>query len=311
MIITETESQFPHHYWVKTERTEMNPGCTAEEVAPLTECIETFCSEISPGELASCGLDQCGMEFEATSSACQTCIASNLGIPLEEIIDSCDGGGAAFSYGGRNGLLILSKHPLSQTEHTTLNSTLVQRALLSVQLDIPEAGGFAVHCTHLTSDLSGSIRYSGTEFDSFAAEQSAQIDEMLSWISTYSSDQPQMILGDFNTGPALELSVAELAENYQKLIDAGYTSVYLGQQSDCTYCDQNTLVGRDGNRGQVIDHIFIEDSSSLFTLDRVETHRTFDQLHPISFSEGEDRMLHISDHYGVQAIFSFSSLLIE
>ena len=95
-LISGTQAQFPHNYWVKTERTEINPGCGDEEVAPLVSCIQERCADVSPGELASCGLGQCGMEFDATSPECQTCIASNLGQTIEGIVASCEGGGAAF-----------------------------------------------------------------------------------------------------------------------------------------------------------------------------------------------------------------------
>jgi endonuclease/exonuclease/phosphatase family metal-dependent hydrolase len=299
-IVASAQARFPHASWEVTERTEVNPGCSAEEVEPLRTCIETRCPDISPGELASCGLDQCGMEFEAASSQCQTCIATHLGQSLEEIIMSCEGGGPSFFYGGHNGLLILSKYPLTQPQHLELTSTLVQRAVLSVQVDLPIDRSIAVHCTHLASDLSGSIQYHGDLFESFAEEQNAQINELLSWSQTPDLSQPHLILGDLNTGPETQESEAELAENFELFMSAGYTSPYATPESQCTYCRQNTIIGNEGPGGYIIDHILMRGFSEV----GVDHRRTFDQTSPISIDNAAPRDLHLSDHYGVQVTLS-------
>ena len=299
-IVARAQARFPHAFWEVTERTETNPGCSAEEVEPLRACIETQCPDISPGELASCGLDQCGMEFEATSAQCQTCIATHLGQSLEEIVMACEGGGPSFSYGGHNGLLILSKYPLTQPQHLELTSTLVQRALLSVQVELPIDRSVAVHCTHLASDLSASIQYYGDLFESFAEEQSAQVNELLSWSHTPDPSQPHLILGDLNTGPSTQESDAELAENFELFMNAGYTSPYVTPESQCTYCRQNTIINNEGAGGQIIDHILMRGFSEV----GVDHRRTFDEMSSISIANAPSQDLHLSDHYGVQVTLS-------
>ncbi len=289
---------YPHSYWVETMRDEVNAGCTDEEAAPLADCIRENCGDVPQDELANCGLANCGDEFSATSTECQTCVASNLDKDIDGILEACSGGGAAFSYSGRNGLILLSKTPLDNTQHTMLSSTLVQRAALRADVNVEGVGQVSVYCTHLAADLSGAIAYPGEEFASFEAEQAAQIGELIAWIDGQDNIGPIAWMGDFNTGPAgNDGVVAELPANYQLIVDSGYVSAFV-EEGVCTYCDENT-VGDDtpGTGGALIDHVFLKG----LTASGVE--RSYDQKQTITTSEGEME-LHLSDHYGVTVFIS-------
>jgi endonuclease/exonuclease/phosphatase family metal-dependent hydrolase len=292
-VIAGAVGNYPHSYWVETMRDEVNAGCTDEEAAPLADCIRENCSDVPQDELANCGLANCGDEFSATSTECQTCVASNLDKDIDGILEACSGGGAAFSYSGRNGLILLSKTPLDNTQHTMLSSTLVQRAALRADVNVEGVGQVSVYCTHLAADLSGAIAYPGEEFASFEAEQAAQIGELIAWIDGQDNAGPIAWMGDFNTGPAgNEGVVAELPANYQLIVDSGYNSPFVAE-GVCTYCDENTIVDDGtGTGGALIDHIFLKG----LTASGVE--RSYDQKQTLATSEGEME-LHLSDHYGV------------
>ena len=293
-----TKANFPHSYFEKTFSDERVAGCTDEEIAPLEACAIKNCDGVEPGELAGCVLGACGEEFRATSTECQGCAATQLGKPLEEIIAACRGGGPAFSYGGHNGLVILSRHPLSDTGHAEFVSSLVFRAALHATIEHPEVGKVDIYCTHLAADLSASIEYQG-ELGSFAAEQAQEIDEMAAFIEDTQSGGLQLVMGDFNNGPAKGSCSAELPENFQKILDLGYVSPYADQAAPtCTFQENNTLVGGEGDGGQILEHIFVKAEASA----RVgSVSRIFDALTTIS-TGGGDRELNLSDHFGVQVV---------
>ena len=293
-VIQTAAVAYPHSYWVETMRDEQNAGCTPEEADPLAECIRTNCSDVPQDELAGCGLGMCGDEFSATTQACQTCIASNLDKDIDGILEACSGGGAAFSYGGRNGLLLLSRTELKNTDHIMLNSTLVQRSVLRADVELEQGNKVSVYCTHLAADLSNSIDYPGEEFDSFEAEQAAQIAELLAWVDDHTNEAGVAVMGDFNTGPVGgEGVVAELPANYEAIVAAGYTSPFVAEHGLCTFCDANTINDAiAGPTGALIDHVFLKGINAAGSI------RAFDKTQTIATTEG-DKELNLSDHYGV------------
>ncbi len=298
-----TSDSFPHSYVFKTENTETNAGCTPEEVTPLETCFEANCADIPQDELATCGLTNCGDEFSSTTSACQSCIAANLDKPLEGIIMACEGGGPKFAYGGHNGLMLLSRHPLADTEHMQMPSVLTQRSALRATVQIPDMDALQVTCTHLAADLDINYPEDG-EAGSFEAEQASQIDLVMTWIDESGFTGNTFLLGDMNTGAAkADADInAELPDNFKKFTDAGWTSPFADSDDAlCTFCTDNTVVGgADDKGGVLIDHILIP-TSQTDTVSSVS--RVYDQLQPIEVNTGtetETLDLHLSDHYGVR-----------
>jgi endonuclease/exonuclease/phosphatase family metal-dependent hydrolase len=305
-LLAATEHAWPHNYYFKTASDEVNAGCTPEEVDPLQACIETNCADVPQDGLASCGLSNCGAEFMAASSACQGCIASNLDKPIDEIVAVCGGGGPAFAYGGHNGLLLLSKHPLKDTEHLLMTSAVTQRSVLRARVELPEFGEATVYCTHLAADLSASLPYpEGREHSSYPEEQAAQIDAALDWIDGHGDEGVVLLMGDFNTGPALDGIAAEVAENFPTFAARGWTSTLAVDTPQCTFCADNRVQGggadsklAGGESGVLIDHIFIKTPLA----DRVLiAARAFDQTQPIQTTAEGTLDLHLSDHYGLRA----------
>lgn len=290
-ILAATAATFPHHFseiTLPTPGTET--GCNAAEAGPLQTCAEAMCAGVDPGELAGCALMFCGDEYRATSAACQTCIASNLGNPIDVIIDRCLGdGGGAFS-NGHNGLLLLSRHMLGTPSLRRFESTITVRSVLHARVALPGVGPTDVYCTHLAADLSSILDYPVGTYSSFAEEQAAQVQALLAFVDETAGTGTVVIMGDMNHGPD------ELPENYAAWAAAGYASPYANNPaSQCTYCPDNLLNAESTTTGETIDHVLFDSPSIL----RATSERLFTEPLMINDAEGTPVMTHLSDHYGV------------
>jgi endonuclease/exonuclease/phosphatase family metal-dependent hydrolase len=290
---------YPHAYWSRTRVPDDAPevGCSIEEADMLLACAEPACGHEPPDNLANCVLANCGEEFEATSSPCQTCMVTNLGQPLEDIVEACRGvtrGGVV--YDGHNGLAIISKHPLESTGIIELDYTLTARSVLHATVDLPGAGPTDVYCTHIAADLTGEIAYpEGGSFSSFGEENAAQTEVILEHAEQASASNVALF-GDFNHGPALGSYRAELPENYQMVIDAGFESPLTQlDPARCTFCDDNLLLDRTGSGGKAIDHIYLRLDDGVGWQD---AGIIYDDPLEVTGASGEPRQVHLSDHYG-------------
>ena len=298
-VIETASDAFPHAYWKRTELPEEAEGaaCTTSESEPLRVCVEENCADVADDQLSSCALNNCNEEFDAVSGGCQQCIAANLGGSIDEILLACRTGGGTLTSDGHNGLLMLSRHPLDETEITSFDSTVAQRSALHAVVDVPQFGPADLYCTHLAAQLEA-LEYPGEMFDSYEAEQAAQIEALLAWIEETAETDRVVLMGDMNTGPAVADLNAELPDNYQMFVDAGWRNPYLEQDSPaCTFCGENTLI--DGESNKAIDHVFVDFGEQTDALEVPATERILDETQSIETSMGEVE-LNLSDHYGVR-----------
>lgn len=283
-LVSGTESEFPHSFhFVTKEEGGGEPSCTVEEALPLKECVETNCS--AAVNLSECAIANCGAQFAAVSPACQGCLAANLTKTIPEIFAACAEGSASLAYEGHNGLLLLSRLPLSATEHVALPSTLVQRSALYAKVD----GALDVVCTHLAANLT-EPPYNGP-FESYEGEQKKQIEDLHAWISAI-ANKSAVLLGDLNTGPNVgETITAELPANWEYILSLGWTDPYLDQsEPTCTWCDTNNLVST-GNH--ILDHALVQE------LVAKDPQRILDQTVTIAVEGSGDVESKLSDHYGI------------
>jgi endonuclease/exonuclease/phosphatase family metal-dependent hydrolase len=301
-ILAATASAFPYHYLEVTKGEEGGggtPACTVDEVQPLKACVEANCGGVAPGELAGCAVTNCKDKVDALPSACTTCIAANIGKAIDEILGACTTSSASYTYDGRNGLLLLSRHPLSGTEYKRLDSYLIVRVVLHAVVATPTLGSLDVFCTHLTADLGASVKYAG-KAASWGAEQGAQIDVMTAWVAERATAHAGLavVLGDTNCGPAHDPGVtAAFPENHAKFAAAGWADPYGDDPATpCTFCGANPLVGDDTS--ELIDHAFVVGA---VPTTEYEATRVLDQ--PVTLTIGgapvESRL---SDHYGVRVV---------
>jgi endonuclease/exonuclease/phosphatase family metal-dependent hydrolase len=301
-LLTRVSGTYPESYWQRTTVPEDAPltGCEIAEADQLLACADPACGDVPPENLADCVLANCSAEFDMTSSSCQSCMVANLGMPLDAIVSACRGqsrGGIV--YDGHNGLALLSKHPLTSTSVLELQYALTARAVLHAEIDLPGHGPTDVYCTHLAADLSASVAYPpNSPFESYAGENLAQINALLSYVDTSGSTGQNVLAGDFNTGPAVGDTQAELPQNYQRIVSSGYADPVfdLGQ---CSFCDANILVGGQGAGGQMIDHVFLPENLAGDATAEI----VFDTPVDIIGADGQPTQVNLSDHYGVAVEF--------
>jgi len=291
-VLAATGDVYPHSYWQRSQNEGQATSCTPEEAAGLEACALEHCGDVGVGELADCALEHCGDLFDAASTGCQSCIAANIGNPIEVIMEMCVGGSGSAAYDGHNGLLLLTKTEPIETNHVQFTSALTTRSALHARVKLPGLGESDVFCTHLASDLSSILAYPGTDFDSYEAEQAYQVEALISFADEKSTSDHTIVMGDMNTGPD------ELPDNYQLFVDAGYSNFYVDAWGSdlCTYCDANTLNGGEGEGGETIDHILFQGPA-----EPLMAARLFQATRSIETSEGSMDS-NLSDHYGVQLI---------
>jgi len=310
-VIESTKAVYPHAYYELTEdETEgTEPPCTEEGTVELKACVLKNCGEEAPANLGDCALEFCAVEFGAMKpKECVNCVAANIGLAetadtvddaINAIIGAClESAGGVYAYEGRNGVMILSRFPLTGTEFSRFDSYLNVRVLLHAIADVPDIGPVDVFCTHLTATLD-SVPYQG-EFESWENEQATQIDAALPWIANHEdSTTPTVVMGDMNCGPEKGEIPAGYPANFQKFTDAAFLAPYIDQPgTPCTWCGDNPLVG--GGDSRIIDHVLFKNVPEGVTFDAA---RVMDQ--PVTFSAGdEDVESRYSDHYGAQVVFT-------
>lgn len=277
------------------------PACTNEEAGPLETCARANCGDVSNDDLAGCVLGMCGPEYEATSDTCQGCLAANIGGSLDDILMACALGGGSYAYGGSFGIGLLTDGEILEQDALVFESTLNRRAVQHARIALP-AATVDVFCTHLSA-VFDDIPYPG-EAESWEAEQAAQIDAMRLFINEHAGAGGGVVLmGDFNTGPAIGDLAGEVPDNYAALV-SGYDNPYLEQASPaCTFCAENPLVGgADDDDSVAIDHVLLRDLPG----EVVSTERILTEPVTVQGADGPVPTAY-SDHFGVAATVSFSA----
>ncbi len=301
-VVADAKGTYPNAYYVLTPEDVSggeDPACGSEESQTLMDCVDANCSDVDQDQVIACVLSKCNAEYKALSEDCSTCLAANITKTIDEIFATCAGsGGGTLAYDGNNGLLLLSKTALTNTEMLVLPSYLNRRVVLRASIATQEHPQIDVYCTHLTANLT-SVTYGG-EFESWADEQANQIDQMLAFVEQKSgTETPAVLMGDMNCGKASGDIPAALEENFNKFADdGGFVSPYAEQAAaQCTFCVDNPLVGTDDKDGdsEIIDHVMFKNfSQDLQTVPK----RILDG--EISFdANGETVASRLSDHYGV------------
>ena len=272
-------------------------ACPLDESKPLEDCARERCADLPPDELADCVLQDCGVEFSATCPECQACLAANVGSTIDEAIETCSQGSASYSYEGSFGIGFLSAQPIVEQDSLVLDSSLTRRAILYAQVDDPTAGTLHLFGTHL-SPIFADVPFPGE--GSWEQEQADQIETLRGWVETKTAGEgTTILLGDFNTGPAGVLFEGEAVPNYELLAAGDWRNAYLEAQGDeavCTFCEDNPLLGGDGDSGVVIDHILTLGFEGGF-----EATRILDGEVEVDV-EGETITTARSDHYGIRVV---------
>ncbi len=297
-----TLAAFPHQFWPEAQQSS-DAQCADTELDSMLECFAGSCSDVCTDQVDDCLLDNCAIQFALLPKDCMRCAMANVGTDPDGLAAVCEDAPVEFAYDGSFGTGILSKHPILSVDETVFASTSNRRSVLHAVIDGPN-GELDVFCTHLTAAFD-TIPYPRDE-GNWVDEQADQIEEMLALANAEAGDHAVM-LGDMNTGPAINGMGAEEADNWALFAAEGdWSAPYLEQaESDvaCTYCGDNPLVGAspDDNVSRVIDHILVKGFSGT-----VSTGRILDGLDTTAESCGDvTDPSPLSDHYGVEATVSW------
>ena len=283
-ISTALKNYYPHSFRHQTDDTSTydSAPCQLSQALATQKCAGEMCTPKGIS-LFECMSDEnlCKTQYDAFSDDCKLCLAANT-----DAATSCAMGtnkAARQSFGGRNGLVLLSWHEIENPTYTEYETSLVNRGVLTATIE-----GRTVQCTHLSAELD-IVPYKKGTFDSWAAEHKAQ----LPVIDKAGPDKGcRVLLGDMNTGPKTETLMPEIEQNFPGFAAAGWTETWDAPQ--CTFCPDNELTGVE--TGRFIDHIFFKGCNAKATY---EYSRVFDQSITVKNETGEVKT-RLSDHYGVR-----------
>jgi endonuclease/exonuclease/phosphatase family metal-dependent hydrolase len=292
-----TLADYPHQFWPEPQQSS-DAQCDDGTLDSMLSCFEDSCSDVCTDQVDDCLLDNCPIPFALLPRDCMRCAMANVGQDPDGLSSICEDAPVEFAYDGSFGTGILSKHPILSVQETVFASTSNRRSVLHAVIDAPD-GELDVYCTHLTAAFD-SIPYPRTE-GNWVEEQRVQIEEMLA-LADSTAGEHAVLLGDMNTGPAINGMGAEEADNWELFADAEDWSIPYLEQSEsdvqCTYCGDNVLVGAspDDDVSRVIDHILLRGFSEV-----VSTRRMLDGLDTTAESCGDVYdPSPLSDHYGVE-----------
>jgi len=338
-IVAATRARFPYvartaHDLATPVTTDIDPMCAVPPV-PTTppcssmalrtalddglRCLTANCNTTPGNESGqttstACAQTQCIGQVgalitstEADALRCYGCLASAL--PTESfssIRTLCTGNpNAGLAFNGRNGVMILSKHPLSDVETLVVPGTWNRRVITRATATLPGNRRVAVYCNHLTPVFDNvAFPYTGRHGcgevgrTGWATEQLAQERRLVQWVNQTAGTTPALILGDFNTGPASAGVTAEAGENYDYLRMQLTPALPANYAPTCTYCPDNVL---NGMRTEPvwIDHVFLKNlpATAVRSFERTYT----DTSVVVPAAPGR---VHLSDHYGVRVVLS-------
>lgn len=289
------KAAYPYQWFtaVDQEATTNTPACELSVLFGgdgFVSCLRQECSEFSGDAQTDCIIDRCGSALERlkeSDAECAQSLMAQVGKPAIQALWTVLrpwGEAGRFSYGGSDGLMLLSKVPLLHPEllDWTSLSTLTRRRALTAEVALDDEV-VTIGCTHLSADLTGTAPYAGA-FASWSDENHAQVRALVQ--ASQTPDGPRVWLGDFNCSLSNEAQGidSESPQSCKTLAASGLADAVPAEAVPCTFCADNRLT--DTSRSTRLDHIFYRG------LDAKGVHRVYDD---------PSIALPLSDHYGLRA----------
>jgi endonuclease/exonuclease/phosphatase family metal-dependent hydrolase len=286
------------------------------------DCVRDNCSTISDSDMgrtisAACASSNCSIAVapllfgtDPQHQRCYACVIPQLPTAtFAEMRASCPTVvNQDLAFGGQNGVMILSRHPLKNAENWVIPGTWNRRSILKATVELPNGAELDTYCNHLTPIFSvppnsiNTFPYTGQYGEGFKgpegwqAEQELQAQKLINYVASTSNNLPAVILGDFNAGLAFpgDDIVGEGEETFN-VLGAAYTPAYTTDYTPlCTFCSTNPVT--DTESSVWIDHIFLY---NLTQSSVTSTARIFDEaVVPV---EG-DMLVPLSDHFGMRSV---------
>ena len=264
-----------------------------------------------------CATDACSAEVAGLifgneqQQRCYACVATQL--PTDTFGDiraRCPADkNQLLAFQGQNGLMILSRYPLSNEANWVIPGTWNRRVITSATAKLPNGAQLDVHCNHLTPIFSGLVfpytgQYGGdgtAPGEQWEAEQFLQAEKLILRVEDASGNRPAVILGDLNAGrdyPDQEI-FAE-GQPTLDLLETAFPPAYATDYTPaCTFCESNPIAGVEREETVWIDHILIYNLEAGAV---TATERTFDDNGAVDVGGGES--VPLSDHYGMRSVIT-------
>jgi endonuclease/exonuclease/phosphatase family metal-dependent hydrolase len=271
---------YPHFFREKTEDAgKKSVPCGLWGTYQLDRCVKNSCAKqgISTEE---CVQTKCAERYDALSDACKLCLAANTSSPTWCALWP---GAPSYAWDGRNGLLLLSKHPIQSPRYTAFDTRLIKRGLITASIKQT-----TVHCTHMTTDLKVVPYPEGHSAQSWIEEQTRQVQTIQ---SNTTEKACTVLMGDLNTGPQTGSLSGEVPGTFNLLVMAGFDEPW--SDAKCTWCKDNPLTGSDTDRQ--LDHIMVHGCYDK----QVTYQRVLDEKTLIPLPE-KTLLSRLSDHYGLK-----------
>ncbi len=267
----------------------------------VVSCMYKECGDLEGDDHTDCVIKKCGSALENLKQKNRDCAAALMAqvgkhpaIGLINVLNPFRNAGL-FTYKGSDGLMLLSKYPLSEQRFFDLSSisALTKRGALVADVDV-EGKKHRVLCTHLSANLEGDVPYTGT-FAGWGEENKAQFASLLEEAST--TGLPTVLMGDFNCGlgdPARSLD-PEFEDSCRLIFATSFVDALAENNPECTFCSSavnNLNQGHSRDKNRLIDHIYVKGahpvSSQVFFKEKVT----------VKTKKGEV-LTNLSDHFGV------------
>ncbi len=258
---------------------------------------------------------------------CYGCVAPLLsGTKLSQIRSICTTnpkGGLA--YGGQDGVMILSRFPLSNITAYVLPSTWTRRTILHADATLPN-GTVGIYCNHLSPIFNGeadpTLTYTGqygadasgkeaTGKDAWANEQLLQAKQLVAYVTKTSGNGRAVILGDFNASrtdvaAGISLKGGDGLATLDTLEQAFTPAVAANFKPECTFCttNPNMTLADVADDSKSIDRIYMKSIAATAVTSTAVTRKaaTIDGV-----NEADDNKpvkVPLSDHYGLQSVIT-------
>ncbi len=301
-LVTSLKKDFPFAHFEEIEQTfsRNRPSCKITDLfgkGKFASCVLKECKDLDDSEFTQCVTKSCGPALRALQGDKRQCaqalmaqVGNSTVRSLIRVLNPLKRAGL-FAYGGGNGLLLLSKKPMTEKGLVDLTaiSTLNRRGALKAVVAEKQ-----VYCAHLSANLDETAPYTGV-FENWEEENFQQTKRLLD--EAEKSTKPTLMMGDFNC--SFDLPSEGIQGDFEKSCllfrERGFDQFYLDQSPQCTFCSSNSLIAENPNEGGdfLIDHIFTRGVSDSVIK------RVFDQKRTIKLNNGQPKETHLSDHYGL------------
>ncbi|MEY4722729.1 MAG: hypothetical protein RLZZ324_242 [Candidatus Parcubacteria bacterium] len=210
------------------------------------------------------------------------------------------------AFDGRNGVLLLSKYPITDRQVIMLPSTGANRVALVGRVQVPGMSApVEVACTHLSSPLSKLDPWQSGAHE-WPEEQAMQYRKITDVLAKRAGGRPAIFLGDMNFGARHGETVEGVyEENMQLLREKGFTLPAASQEPPMySQSNRNTFRKNDGPfLTRMLDQIQVRDPKGGDALHPECARRILEEPVTVVVSGEGGVETNLSDHYGVLQSF--------